>query len=119
MAPYERFLAWTFCHEFVLAAYRASRQWPSEERFGLTAQLRRAAVSSAANIVEGSAKRGAREFRRYLDISLGSIAECGYYLRLAHDLGILKPSEHRELSDLQQKAARATWKLYRSLTPAG
>ncbi|PYO62354.1 MAG: hypothetical protein DMD70_05625 [Gemmatimonadetes bacterium] len=61
MMPYERFTAWKACHELALAVYRATRSFPKEELFGLTSQMRRAAFSAAANIAEGSAKRGSAE----------------------------------------------------------
>jgi four helix bundle protein len=60
---------------------------PPEELYGLVSQARRAASSSAVNIVEGSTKRGSREFRRFLDISLASLAGLEYVFRLAEDLG--------------------------------
>src|SRR5213594_4148701 len=73
--PYERFEAWKSCHALALEVYRISASWPAGERFGLTAQARRAAFSSPANIVEGSARRGAREFRYFLNVAVGSLAE--------------------------------------------
>jgi four helix bundle protein len=85
MLPYERFQAWQTCHELTLAIYRTTRDWPQQELYCLTAQARRAAFSAAANIAEGSVKRGGREFRRYLDISLGSLSELSYILMLAKD----------------------------------
>ncbi|MGH7704042.1 MAG: four helix bundle protein, partial [Gemmatimonadales bacterium] len=93
MQPYERFEAWRRCHELALAVYRATQSWPKQELYGLTSQARRAAFSVSANFVEGSAKWGAREFRRYLDISLGSLSELGYTLRFARDLGMLTNEE--------------------------
>src|SRR5207248_8682002 len=77
MAAYERFAAWRECHALALEVYRATRSFPKEELYGLTSQTRRAAFSAAANIVEGSAKHGALEYRRFLDISIGSLAELG------------------------------------------
>src|SRR5207248_7049905 len=65
MAAYERFAAWRECHALALEVYRATRAFPREELYGLTSQTRRAAFSAAANIVEGSAKHGAREYRRF------------------------------------------------------
>ncbi|MGH8622565.1 MAG: four helix bundle protein, partial [Burkholderiales bacterium] len=78
MAHYEKLLAWKECHALALMVYRATEKFPRHERYGLTAQARRAAFSAAANIAEGSAKRGAAEFRRFLDIALGSISELEY-----------------------------------------
>jgi four helix bundle protein len=75
MMPYEKFEAWQVAHELALEIYRVTDKWPKEERFGLTIQLRRAALSAPTNIAEGAAKRGNREFRRFLDIALGSLSE--------------------------------------------
>ena len=112
---HERLKAWVACHELVLSVYRASATWPSAERYGLTSQARRAAYSTAANIAEGSAKRGSREFRRFLDIGLGSISELTYILRLAKDLGYLKPEVWGEIEALRDHAGRLTWGLYRTV----
>jgi len=75
MATYEQLKAWQVSQELALAVYAATDAWPKAELFGLTSQARRAVHSVAANIAEGYAKRGGRELRRYLDISLGSLAE--------------------------------------------
>ena len=116
MRPYERFAAWQHCHALALAIYQASAGWPASERYGLVAQVRRAAFSAAANIVEGSAKRGTREFRRFLDISLGSLAEVTYALRLARDLNYLTPATWTVLDDLATTASKTTWGLYRRVS---
>jgi four helix bundle protein len=99
----------------VLAIYRITSGWPTREQYGLTSQARRAAYSITANIAEGAAKRGQRDFRRFLDISLGSIAELSYILRLARDLGYLKSEMWGEIEALRDHAGRLTWGLYRSL----
>jgi len=115
MAIYQRLRAWERCHQLCLAVYQATNSWPPGERFGLTSQARRAAHSAAANIAEGSAKRGSREFRRYLDISLGSLSELSYTLLLARDLKILSDEEWGRLDQIHQKAGGMTWLLYKSL----
>ena len=111
---YERLAAWQRCHELTLAVYRTSSEWPPIERFGLVTQARRAAGSACANIAEGSAKRGSAEFRRFLDISLGSLAELSYWLRLAKDLGFAHQS-HGTVERLLDEASATTWGLYRSM----
>jgi len=116
MAPYERFAAWRECHALALEVYRATRVFPKDELYGLTSQARRAAFSAAANIVEGSAKRGSAEFRRFLDISLGSLTELGYTLRISRELGILPEESWGKLNDLQSRARFLTWKLYASVS---
>lgn len=110
--PYENLEAWKACHQFTLALYSRSQAWPPIERFGLTSQLRRAAWSAAANIVEGAARRGTRDFARFLNISVGSLAEAGYGLRLARDLGYLTGQQWEILEGARQSAARLTWRLY-------
>ena len=115
MVPYERFEAWQVCHKLVLAIYRETADFPTAERYGLTSQARRSAFSAAANIAEGSAKRGVREFRRYLDISLGSLSELSYIIRLAKDLKLLQDKQFEELDALRNRAGQLTWRLYRSI----
>ena len=118
MRPYERLHAWRHCHELALAVYEVTADWPPAERYALTAQVRRAAFSAAANIVEGSARRGSREFRRFLGISLGSLAEVTYALRLARDLEYLTPETWSSIDALATTASKTTWGLYSSLSPA-
>jgi four helix bundle protein len=115
---YERLEAWHEAHQLVLLIYRKTSSFPSEERYGLTSQLRRAAFSVAANIVEGCAKRGPREFRRYLDIAVGSVAELTYTLRLVRDLELISEEELAELETQRDRVGRLTWGLYSALTRA-
>jgi len=117
MAIYERIKAWERCHELCVAVYNATKSWPTDERFGLSSQARRAAHSAAANIAEGCAKKGSAEFRRYLNISLGSLSELSYTLLLARDLQILPEEEWGKLEELHRKDGGMTWLLYRSMLP--
>ena len=110
--PYERLTAWIACHELVLALFRVSRSWPPEERHGLTALARRAAYLAAARLVEGSSKQGSREFRRLLDLSIGSLGELGYVLRVLKELELVGVESWGELEALRDHAARLTWGLY-------
>jgi four helix bundle protein len=71
--------------------------------------------SAPTNIAEGAAKHGSREFRRFVDIARGSIAETSYLLTLARDLGILSLAEWQSLDDLRRRAGGLTWRLARSL----
>ncbi len=115
MLPFERFAAWRACHQLALEVYALTRGWPKAERYGLTAQVRNAAVSAASNIAEGSTKRGKSEFRRYLDISLGSLSEVAYRLMLARDVAILDEATWNQVNGVRETASRLTWRLYRSM----
>jgi len=117
MMPYERFEAWKVAHQLALDTYRVTAQWPATERYQLTAQTRRAALSEPTNIAEGAAKRGPREFRRFLDIARGSLSELSYLLLFSKDIGILDNATFRSLSELRDQAGKLTWGLYASLAP--
>lgn len=116
MMPYERLEAWQACHHLFLETYRVTQSFPKSELYGLTSQMRRAAFSAAANVAEGSAKRGPREFRRFLDITLGSLAELSYAIVAVRDLKLVSDDEWRRLDVLRQKAGKVSWGLYRTVS---
>ena len=95
---FQQLLVWQKAHAFVLGAYRWSGGFPKHELFGLTSQLRRAAVSIPANIAEGYKKESALDKARFLNISQGSLEECRYYLILAPELGYMENSVASQLS---------------------
>ncbi len=119
MVPYERLKAWQLCHELALAVYAASDSWPKTESYGMAVQARRAAHSAAAAIAEGSAKRGKSEFRKYLDVTLGSLSELSYTLRLARDRSIVSAEEWERLDKLRNHAGAVTWQLYEAVARNG
>jgi four helix bundle protein len=84
---FEDVQVWQKAHRWVLGIYRMTEQFPKHELFGLTAQLRRAAVSVPANFAEGFKKIGRADKLRFYNIAQGSLSECRYYLILAKDLG--------------------------------
>lgn len=118
MKPYERLEAWQASHQLVLLTYKTTKSFPRDELYGLTSQARRAAFSIAANIAEGSAKKGAREFRRYLDIAIGSLSELAYVFRLVKDLGYVDDVIWGELNRQRDVVGKLTWGLYRSIRTA-
>ena len=86
---YRDLVVWQKAVDWVEAVYAATRHWPADERFGLTSQVRRAAVSVPSNIAEGCARRGTIEFIRYLSIARGSLAEVETQLIIAGKLGYM------------------------------
>ena len=106
MRDFKELQVWQKAHRFVLDVYRESQGFPAEERFGLTAQLRRAAVSCASNIAEGCGREGERELARYLSIAAGSASEAEYQLLLARDLSYLHDDSHRQLDSQGNEVKR-------------
>ena len=91
---FQDLIVWQKAHHFVLSTYRYSDDFPNREIYGLTSQLRRAAVSIPANIAEGFKKRSKADKVRFMNIAQGSIEECRYYLILAKDLGYGGDTKH-------------------------
>ena len=98
MRDFRTIKAWPKAHDCVLEIYRHTRDFPTEERFGLTAQLRRAAASVPSNIAEGCGREGDRELARFLSMAAGSASEVEYQLLLAHDLNLLGDEPYRQLN---------------------
>jgi four helix bundle protein len=96
-----------------LEVYTKTESWPVTERYGLTAQIRRAALSVPTNIAEGVGRQGRRELARYLSISLGSLAELSYLLRFSRDREICSRQDWAYLERLRGKAGGLVYGLYR------
>ncbi len=98
MKAFRDLQVWQKSHALTLAVYAATREFPREERFGLTSQIRRASSSIPANIAEGCGRSGDNELRRFLEIAMGSASELEYHLLLAHDLHMLAPGQYDPLN---------------------
>src|SRR6266852_4413119 len=99
MRPHEKLDVWKKAIDFVVAVYRATDGFPKEEKFGLTSQLRRAAVSIPANIAEGAGRKSSKEFAYFLSNSQGSASEVETELLIASRLGYLNPNVFSELQE--------------------
>jgi four helix bundle protein len=115
MSPFERLVAWQHCHQLTILTYRVTAGFPKSELYGITSQMRRAASAASATIAEGSAKRGRREFRRFLDMAVGSLAELAYFGLLAKDLGFLSNDDWKEFEKLSSEAGKTTMGLYKAI----
>ena len=96
-------LVWQKAHGFVLEVYAFTAMFPKQETYGLSLQMRRAAVSIPANIAEGFRRRGKADKARFLNMAEGSVEECRYFLILAQDLGY---GDTQELSVALEEASR-------------
>jgi four helix bundle protein len=112
---FRKLLVWQKAHQWVLLIYKLTENFPKHELFGLTSQMRRAAVSVAANMAEGYAAGGKGQFRRYLDIAQGSLAEVEYYLILALDLQYIAKTQYEEAESLRAETGFLLHRLLESL----
>ena len=98
MRDFRNLTVWSRSHTFVIKVYQITRKFPKEEIYGLTSQIRRAAMSIPTNIAEGCGRKSDADFCRFLQISVGSASEVDYELQLAHELGYLTETEYDELA---------------------
>lgn len=90
---------WQKAHKFTLDIYKLSKSFPSEEKFGLTSQLKRSASSIPTNIAEGCGYKSDNELRRFLQIAMGSASESEYTLLLAYELSFVQSQSYHELNN--------------------
>ena len=115
---FRKLRVWRAAHQLALDAYETSKRFPPDERFGLTAQMRRAALSIPTNIAEGAGRPTPRDYRRFLSISLGSINELQSLIMAAGDLEYLDPQQYQQLHDQLVMVRRMTLAFRNSLTDA-
>jgi len=101
-----KLVVWQKSHKLVLKIYDITKEFPKDELFGLTSQLRRAAVSIPSNIVEGKARGSKVEYRRFLFIARGSLEEVKYQLLLAKDLHYIDEQKYKGMITLSQEVGR-------------
>lgn len=99
MRPHQKLEAWSKSIELVTEVYRTSDRFPKEERYGLTGQIRRAAVSIPANLAEGAGRRSQKEFAHFFSISQGSASELETELIIANKLGYFGRSHICEIDE--------------------
>jgi four helix bundle protein len=115
MRDHRKLRAFELADQVALAVYKATRAFPRDEMFGLTSQMRRAAVSVASNIVEGCARNSKADYLRFLDMAFGSARELDYQLTLANRLGYIAQPKGTELAALSEESLKVLNGLLRSL----
>ena len=116
MQDFRKITAWQKAHQLALRVYAITSRFPAGERFGLSSQMRRAAVSIAANIVEGRSRGGDKEYRYFSKVALGSAGKLEYYVLLASDLSLLEDSDRESLSHQIVEIKRMLAGLIRTLS---
>jgi four helix bundle protein len=115
MRDHTKLRAFALADTMALEIYKATTSFPREEQFGLTSQMRRAAVSIASNIVEGSARQSVGDYLRFLDMAFGSSRELEYQLSLAHRLGFLSLSKYEKVKEECIETSKVLGGLIRAL----
>jgi four helix bundle protein len=103
---------WQNADELAFQVYQTTRRFPKEEVYGLTSQMRRSALSIPTNIVEGYSRKGDKELQRFLNISLGSLAETKYLLHFANRLGYIEEKVYNNLQTGYENLGRMLWRFY-------
>jgi len=112
---YRKIEAFQLADDLVLLIYKITNNFPKQEVFGVTLQMRRAAVSIPANIAEGATRKSKKEYLRFLYIAMGSIAELEYYINLSNKLGYINNDDFQILNAKRKHAASKLFKLMKSV----
>jgi len=107
--------AWQYADDLAVLVYSMTRSYPKEELYGLTSQVRRAAVSAAANIAEGASREHEKEYLHFLNVARGSIAEVEYLLHLSRRIGYVKSNEYERTEAVRNEAAKTLHGLINSV----
>lgn len=111
---YKKLLAWQIADKLTKKIYLLTLTFPKHEIYGLTSQLRRASLSVPLNIIEGYARFNKNEFRQFLRISLGSLAELTYLLEFSLEQKFFKEKEFADLMQIRDQCGRLLWRLFES-----
>jgi len=111
MQRFTELKVWKRSHELVLAIYKLTKGFPTDERFNLTSQIRRAVLSVPTNIAEGSKRQSRQEYARFLNYAEGSLSETEYLLMVSRDLGYLQAAACQPLVKEISEIARMLYAL--------
>lgn len=112
---FKEIYAWQRAHAFVVMVYNVTKTFPSFERFGLSSQFQRAAVSIPANIAEGYRKDGMADKLRFLNIAQGSLEECLYYILLSYDLNYIDQETYNNMNASIEETSKLLNAYYRGI----
>ncbi|PCK87887.1 diversity-generating retroelement protein bAvd family protein [Rhizobium sophoriradicis] len=112
---YKDLKVWQMAIDLAVDCYQLSRKFPKEEIYGLTAQIRRAATSIAANIAEGHGREVTGSFIQFLRIAQGSLKELETHMLISHRIGLIEESEFRQMTEKCDEIGRMIRALIRSL----
>lgn len=112
---WQKLEVWKLADDLAYRVYKVTQNFPKEEIYGLTSQVRRAALSVPTNIVEGYSRKGDKELARFINISLGSLAETKYLLYFSNRLGYFRDGKYIELKNGYNTLGKLLWRFYESV----
>jgi four helix bundle protein len=112
---YKDLKVWKKADELALVAYKITKKFPKDEIYGITSQLRRAALSVPTNIVEGYTRKGDKELSRFVNIAIGSLAETEYLIDFSKRLGYIAENDFKKLEELRNEVGRLLWSFYKKV----
>ena len=112
---WQKLEVWKLADELAFRVYKATKNFPKEEIYGITSQVRRAALSVPTNIVEGYSRKGDKELARFVNISLGSLAETKYLIYFSKRLDYFEKNVYSELKSGYEKLGKLLWKFYEAV----
>ena len=111
---YKKLTVWQKADELAHKIYLETKDFPENEIYGLTSQLRRAAISIPVNIVEGAGRQGKKETKQFINIALGSLAETEYLLEFCFKINYLSADKYETIEKMRDDVGKLLWGFYRS-----
>lgn len=112
---FKELIVWVKSHELTLEIYKVTKKFPSDEKYGMVSQMRRAAYSIPANIIEGHSRKSKNEFLQFLAISKGSLEELKYFVILAADLDYISAEEQNKIEGLTSEVSKLLYSFTRKV----
>jgi len=112
---YKKLFVWQKADELAYQIYLETKSFPKEEVYGITSQLRRAALSIPTNLVEGTGRQGKKELKQFTNIALGSLAETQYLLDFSLRFKYLTRIKYEKLQELREETGKLLWSFYKNL----
>jgi four helix bundle protein len=112
---YKKLKIWEKANDFAHEVYKITSNFPKSEIFGLTSQIRRAALSVPTNIVEGASRKSKKEFLNFLNIAIGSLNEVDYLLRFALEENLIEGEKYKSIKNNIESLSKSIWAFYNCL----
>ena len=112
---WQKLEVWKLADDLAFNVYKATKNFPKEEIYGITSQIRRSALSIPTNLVEGYSRKGDKELSRFVNYSLGSLAETKYLLYFSNRLGYIKGQDYQKLKAGYDVLGKLFWRFYEAI----